>query len=118
MIGVERCRANHWVSSSPRSICRAMTISKARWPSLRFGTDAGRCDQVGGLLIGEQAVPVVHIPVELFLKRDHPAADALVFLTSGGGGELLGERSQVHARTPAAGSAGSGNCSSLVPVNS
>ena len=52
---------------------------------------SGRCDQVGGLLIGEQAIPVIHVPVELFLKRDHPAADALVFLAGSGSGELLGE---------------------------
>ena len=58
---------------------------------LEVRNGSGRCDQVGGLLIGEQAVPVVHIPVELFLKRDHPATDALVFLPGSGGGKLLGE---------------------------
>ena len=49
----------------------------------------GRCHKLRGLFIGEQPVPVVHVPVELLLKRDHPTANALIVLTSGGGGELL-----------------------------
>ena len=57
-----------------------MTISNARCPSFRFGTVPGAAIKLGGLLIGEQPIPVIDVPVELFLERDHPGADALVFL--------------------------------------
>ena len=37
VIGVEPCRSNQEVCSSPFSICRAMTISNARWPRASSG---------------------------------------------------------------------------------
>ena len=32
-------------------------------------------DKASGFIVGEQAVPVVHIPIQLLLERDHLAAD-------------------------------------------
>ena len=67
-----------------------MTISNARCAEVKIRNGIGRCDQVGGLLVGDQPVAVIHVPVELFLERDHAGAEAVVFLAGGGGGELLG----------------------------
>lgn len=50
-----------------------------------------RCDQLNRLLVRNEFVPLVHVPVEFFLKGDHPATDAPVFLAGGGGGEFLGK---------------------------
>ena len=41
MIGVDPCRANHCVSTSPAFTCRASTISNARSPSFSSGTLSG-----------------------------------------------------------------------------
>ena len=78
MTGVDRCRANHCVSTSTAFIRRASTISNARSPNLNIRNGPGRCHQLRRFLIGDEPVPVVDVPVQLLLQCDHPPADALM----------------------------------------
>ena len=76
--GVARCRANHSVSRSPLSTCRASTISKARNPKSIGGTDPGSATSPTASSSVISRVPAVNVPVQLLLERDHPPPNPLM----------------------------------------
>ena len=60
------------------AIRSASKNSNARSPKLDIRNGPGRRHQVRRFLIGDEAVPVVDVPVQLLLQRDHPPADVLM----------------------------------------
>ena len=78
VIGVDPCRANHCVSTSPAAILRASTISNARSPSFSSGTSPASALKLGSFLLGQQPVEPIDLPVQLLLQRDHPSAERVV----------------------------------------
>ena len=134
VIGVDPCRANHCVCSSPAFIRRASTISNARSPNLNSGT-----------LPAPRLAPPLrrHLAVRTGGKRPSPVPPAARSSASDScmlhsrrvqpvprwhpvpthrrrlnGGQILRQPIQLSSELQRQVAAGRGNCSSLAPVNS